>query len=65
MTKHRRITGFAAIAMIAVAATAVSVKSHSPWIDGNKHFMADLNRIQGANFDDRWSAMTTQSEPSR
>ena len=29
MTKHRRITGFVAVALLALAATTVNVRSHS------------------------------------
>jgi hypothetical protein len=49
--------------MLAVAATAVTVRSHSPWTDGIKNFMADPNKA--ANFDDRWSAISTLPEASR
>ena len=34
MTKHRTITGFVAVALLAVAATAATMRSYSPWIDG-------------------------------
>ena len=30
MTKHRTITGFVAVALLAVAATAATMRSHSP-----------------------------------
>ena len=33
MTKHRTITGFVAVALLAVAATVATVRSHSPWTD--------------------------------
>ena len=53
MTKHRRITGFVAIALLAVAATIATTRSHSPSADG---IVASAGTI--ANFDDRWSAMS-------
>jgi hypothetical protein len=34
MTKHRTITGFVAVALLAVAATAATMRRHSPWTDG-------------------------------
>ena len=34
MTKHRRITGFVAIALMAVVATISATRSHSPTTDG-------------------------------
>ena len=30
MTKHRTITGFVAVALLAVAATAANVRTHAP-----------------------------------
>ena len=64
MTKHRTITGFVAVTLVAVAATAVTVRSHSPWADGIvvsgttllKGFMVS-SKAPAADFDDRWSAM--------
>ena len=51
MTKHRTITGFVAVALLAVAATTVTMPSHAPLtgltVDANKP----------AEFEDRWSAM--------
>jgi hypothetical protein len=44
MTKHRTITGFVAVALLAVAATQLN-----PTVDANKFPAADSN--------DRWSAM--------
>jgi hypothetical protein len=63
MTKHRTITGFVAVTLVAVAATAVTVRSHSPWADGIvvsgttllKGFMVP-NKVP--DFDDRWSAIS-------
>jgi len=34
MTRHRTITGFVAVALLAVAATAATLRSHSPWSEG-------------------------------
>ena len=50
MTKHRTITGFVAVALVTVAATAATMRS-GPTIDPHK--------LPTANFDDRWSAMST------
>jgi hypothetical protein len=66
MTKHRTITGFVAVALLAVAATAATMRSHSPWTDGIvgsagatlfKGLTVDVNKAPTANFDERWSAM--------
>jgi hypothetical protein len=66
MTKHRTITGFAAVALLAVAATAATMRSHSPWTDSTvvsvgttllKGLTVDVNRPPTADFDERWSAM--------
>jgi hypothetical protein len=65
MTKHRTITGFVAVALLAVAATATTMRSHSPWTDGIvvsagtllKGLTVDANKVPTADFDDRWSAM--------
>jgi hypothetical protein len=60
MTKHRTITGFVAVALLAVAATAATMRSHSPWTDGAtrlKGLEVDANKVPTADFDDRWSAM--------
>ena len=64
MTKHRTITGFVAVALLAVAATVATVRSHSPWTDGIavsagtaslKGLTVDANT---ASFEDRWSAIS-------
>jgi hypothetical protein len=66
MTKHRTITGFLAVALLAVAATAATMRQHSPWTDGIvvsagttllKGLTVDLNKPPTADFDERWSAM--------
>ena len=64
MTKHRTITGFVAVALLAVAATAATMRSHSPWTDsivvsaGTKALTVDANKFPTASFDERWSAMS-------
>jgi hypothetical protein len=71
MTKHRTITGFVAVALIAVAATALTMRSHSPWADGlfgtivSKGFAVDPGEAPAANFDDRWAAMSDLPQVSR
>jgi hypothetical protein len=66
MTKHRTITGFVAVALLAVAATTATMRSHSPWADGIvvsasttllKGLTVDVNKPPTADFDERWSAM--------
>ena len=67
MTRHRTITGFVAVALLAVAATAATMRSHSPGTDGIvvsagttmlKDLTVDANKQSAASFDDRWSAMS-------
>jgi hypothetical protein len=53
MTKHRRITGFVAVALLAVAATVVNTRSHSP----STQIVASAGTIATLDFDDRWSAI--------
>ena len=70
MTKHRTITGFVAVALVAVAATAVTMRSHSPWAEGRfaatvaKGFTGDPGNAPAANFDERWAAMADLSHAS-
>ena len=63
MTKHRTITGFVAVALLAVAATAATM--HSP--EGiavsagttmSKGLSVDAKELPTASFDERWSAMS-------
>jgi hypothetical protein len=69
MTKHRTITGFVAVALLAVAATAVTMKSHSPWTEGIvvsgttmlRGLTVDANKLSAASFDDRWSAISAST----
>ena len=66
MTRHRTITGFVAVALLAVAASAATMRSHSPSSQGIvvsdetmlKGSTVDANEVPAASFDDRWSAMS-------
>lgn len=76
MTKHRTITGFVAVALLAVAAAA-TMKSHTPWTRGivvasgttsSQDVAVDANTSPAADFNDRWSALSASSpseQPSR
>jgi hypothetical protein len=66
MTKHRTITGFVAVTLLAVAATVATMRSHPPWTNGivvsagttlSKGLTVNANKLPTADFDDRWSAM--------
>jgi hypothetical protein len=59
MTKHRTVTGFVVVALLAVAATAATMRSHSPWSEAYSVGTTDpsLDANKPANFEDRWSAM--------
>ena len=68
MTRHRTITGFVAVALLAVAATAANMRPHSPSTDGIvvsagttmlKGLAVDADKLPTASFDDRWSAIST------
>jgi hypothetical protein len=70
MTKHRTITGFVAVALLAVAATAATMRSHSPWTDGLvvsagttmlKDLTVDADKLPTASFGDRWSAISAST----
>ena len=70
MTKHRTITGFVTVALLAVAATAANVRTHAPWTDGIvvspgttmlKDLTVDANELQAASFDERWSAISSST----
>ena len=68
MTRHRTITGFVAVALLAVAASAATMRSsHSPSTEGliisagttmSKALSVDANELPAASFDDRWSALS-------
>ncbi|OCK59770.1 hypothetical protein LMTR3_19235 [Bradyrhizobium sp. LMTR 3] len=69
MTKHRTITGFVAVALLAVAATAATMRSHLPWTGGTvvsagtttKGLAVEANELPTASFDERWSAMSAST----
>ncbi|MGY3445880.1 hypothetical protein ACVW17_005881 [Bradyrhizobium sp. USDA 4473] len=56
MTKHRTITGFVAVAVLAVTATAATVRSHLPRTAGV--VVADTDALPARDFSDRWSAIS-------
>jgi hypothetical protein len=69
MTKHRTITGFVAVALLAVAAAA-TMKSHTPWTKGivvaagptsPQDVAVDANGTPAADFNDRWSALSAST----
>jgi hypothetical protein len=71
MTRHRTITGFAAIALLAAAATAANMRSRAPATDGSvasigatmlKGFTGQTNKLAAASFDDRWSAISAATD---
>jgi hypothetical protein len=62
MTKHRTITGFVAVALLAAAATAATVRSYSPLtahaiavtgMTSFKDLTADVNKLPTEDFDDQ------------
>jgi len=57
MTKHRTITGFVAVALLAVAATAVAVRSHSPSTErivvASIPAVVDVNKLPTEEYDDQ------------
>jgi hypothetical protein len=56
MTKHRRITGLVAVALLAVAATVANTRSHSPSITDS--MVASSSTIATLDFNDRWPAIS-------
>lgn len=65
MTRHRTITGFVAVALLAVAATAATMRSHSPEgivvatdTTDSKTLTVDAKELPTASFDERWSALS-------
>lgn len=62
MTKHRRITGFVAVALMAVVATVATTRSHMHSTQG---IVVSASTIATANFDDRWSAISDLSSTER
>ena len=70
MTKHRTITGFVAVALLAVAASAATMRSHTPSTEGivvsagttmSKGLTVDASELPTASFDERWSAMSSST----
>ena len=60
MTKHRTITGFVTVAVLAIAAITATMRSHSRWTAGTsllKGLTVDVSKPPTADFDERWSAM--------
>ena len=60
--KHRTITGFVTVTLLAVAASAAAMRSHLPWTDGivasgTTFLKSNANKFRTANFEDRWSAL--------
>ncbi|MGY4478929.1 hypothetical protein [Bradyrhizobium sp. USDA 3364] len=53
MTKHRTITGFVAVALLAVTATAATVRSHTSGTDGI--VASGTDTLPARDFSDRWS----------
>ena len=60
--KHRTITGFVTVTLLAVAVSAAAMRSHLPWTDGivasgTTLLKGNANKFRTANFEDRWSAL--------
>jgi hypothetical protein len=60
--KHRTITGFVTVTLLAVAVSAAAMRSHLPWTDGivasgTTFLKSNANKFRTANFEDRWSAL--------
>jgi len=71
MTKHRTITGFVAVALLAAVAAVATVRSQTPWTKGivvaagttsPQDMAVEANGQAAADFNDRWSAMSAASE---
>lgn len=56
MTKHRTITGFVAVALLAVTATAATMRSHASRTDGVA--VSGTDTLPAKDFNDRWSAIS-------
>ncbi|TWC06985.1 hypothetical protein FBZ93_101276 [Bradyrhizobium macuxiense] len=59
MTKHRTITGFVAVVLLAVTATAATVRSHLPRTAGV--VVSDADALPAKDFSDRWSPISALS----
>ena len=60
--KHRTITGFVTVTLLAVAVSAAAMRSHLPWTDGivasgTTFLKSNANKFRTANSEDRWSAL--------
>ncbi|MGY3527838.1 hypothetical protein ACVIHD_001862 [Bradyrhizobium embrapense] len=55
MTKHRTITGFVAVTLLAVTATAATIRSHLPRSDG---VVVETGPLPARDFSDRWSPIS-------
>jgi hypothetical protein len=56
MTKHRTITGFVAVALLAAAATAASMRPHASSTGGMmtlKELTVDVNKLSTEDLDDQ------------
>lgn len=60
MTKHRTITGFVAVALLAAAATAATMRPHASSTDSIlasgmtlKELTVDVNKLSTEDFDDQ------------
>ena len=58
MTKHRTITGFVVFALLAVAATAATMRSYSPsteriLVAAGGNLTVDVNKLPTEDFDDQ------------
>jgi hypothetical protein len=69
MTRHRTITGFVAVALLAVAATAATMRSHAPSegivVSAGTTTLKGANELPTASFDERWSAMSPSTTDTR
>ena len=69
MTKHRTITGFVAVALLAAATTAATMRSRSPSTDRPiesagmmlfKELTADVNKLPIEDFEDQSLVYSTK-----
>ncbi|WP_143279170.1 hypothetical protein [Bradyrhizobium sp. C9] len=63
MTKHRTITGFVAVALLAVTATAATMRSHAPRTEGV--VVSDTDALPAKDFSDRWSPISALAPAER
>ena len=66
MMKHQTIAGFVAVALLAAAATAAAMRSHSPSTDRPigmmlfKELTADVNKLPTEDFEDQSLVFSTK-----